>query len=308
MTTDQQEITDMTDQPAVLGAVAAVMDSVRSIAKGDRGPREQGSYKYRSAEDVVNELGVAFREQALFLQSRVVSTEHTTHTTSGKEGRTTTWSRSMVTMEYTITSLVDGSTLVCQGAGSGLDQSDKDRNKAMTAAHKYALCQAFMIPTGDADPDSEAPSPVDTPAARAVAERRAAQQPPAAAPAVAEAVRDNVNAAIDPHTSGRVQAGVAPAEQQLTQQVQATERAATEAITEASKLWVQAEGRGELPTFTPEQQKRSVAALVAAHTAKDRHTINRIILAAKAEGILNSIPEANGQTLAGRLAAGRGLV
>ena len=38
--------------------------------------------------------------------------------------------------------------------GKGMDSGDKDANKAMTAAFKYALRQTLMIETGD-DPDKE---------------------------------------------------------------------------------------------------------------------------------------------------------
>ena len=57
----------------------------------------------------------------------------------------------------------DGSSISCTVMGEGRDTSDKATNKAMAAAHKYALLQTFCIPTeeiGQDDPDAETPEPV----------------------------------------------------------------------------------------------------------------------------------------------------
>ena len=48
----------------------------------------------------------------------------------------------------------DGSSVIAETVGEGLDMSDKASNKAMSAAYKYALFQVFCIPTAEAK-DSE---------------------------------------------------------------------------------------------------------------------------------------------------------
>jgi hypothetical protein len=53
----------------------------------------------------------------------------------------------------------DGSSFQAVVLGEGADSGDKSANKAMAAAHKYALIQVFSIPTKDAK-DSENDSPV----------------------------------------------------------------------------------------------------------------------------------------------------
>lgn len=52
----------------------------------------------------------------------------------------------------------DGSSVQSTVIGEGMDSGDKASNKAMAIAHKYALLQAFMIPTEEQkDPDAESP-------------------------------------------------------------------------------------------------------------------------------------------------------
>ncbi len=50
----------------------------------------------------------------------------------------------------------DGSSTWSDALGIGMDQGDKDGNKAMSVAHKYSLLQVFMIATkDDKDPENE---------------------------------------------------------------------------------------------------------------------------------------------------------
>jgi hypothetical protein len=49
----------------------------------------------------------------------------------------------------------DGSSLEAVVYGEAMDSGDKATNKAMSAAHKYALLQTFLIPTEDVE-DSDA--------------------------------------------------------------------------------------------------------------------------------------------------------
>lgn len=50
-----------------------------------------------------------------------------------------------------------GSSISCTVMGEGRDTSDKATNKAMAAAHKYALLQTFCIPTEDIGQDDPTP-------------------------------------------------------------------------------------------------------------------------------------------------------
>jgi hypothetical protein len=64
--------------------------------------------------------------------------------------------RVLVKVRYTLTHAGSGESQVICTVGEGADSGDKASNKAMTAAYKYALRQAFLIETGN-DPD-ETPS------------------------------------------------------------------------------------------------------------------------------------------------------
>lgn len=175
--------------PAILGAVLSVMDDVRSIDKNGSMSIAGSSYRFRKADDVVNAIGDAFRDHAVMLQSRVLLADHESYETSKEvtykgntETKVTRWTRTMVTMQYRFTSLVDGSTLDAEGIGEGLDSGDKSSSKAMTGALKYALTQALQIAFKDmADPDNERPETQDdreTDAQRVLRERREAQDNP----------------------------------------------------------------------------------------------------------------------------------
>jgi hypothetical protein len=148
--------------PKILAAVAAVMQQVTYVPKAgqyDDGKRSGGTkYAFRRFEDTAAALGQAFRDHGVFVQSRVVSRERSEDKKPYKEGSGyTMWTSVWLTMEYTFTSLVDGTTLTVGSIGEGKDSSDKSSAKAMTMAMKSALTQAFMIATDDPDPDSERP-------------------------------------------------------------------------------------------------------------------------------------------------------
>src|SRR5690606_6278200 len=58
----------------------------------------------------------------------------------------------------------DGSSVSTEVEGEGMDSGDKSSNKAMAVAHKYAILQAFCIPTEDMpDPDAEVHQPTPKP-------------------------------------------------------------------------------------------------------------------------------------------------
>ena len=62
---------------------------------------------------------------------------------------------SIITMRYTFWA-TDGSSVISEVVGEGMDSGDKASNKAMAIAHKYCLLQAFCTPTEEQkDPDFE---------------------------------------------------------------------------------------------------------------------------------------------------------
>jgi hypothetical protein len=61
-----------------------------------------------------------------------------------------------VEAEFDFVSSIDGSKHTVTMFGEAMDSGDKATNKAMSAAYKYAMFQAFCIPTeGDNDADAQ---------------------------------------------------------------------------------------------------------------------------------------------------------
>lgn len=70
-----------------------------------------------------------------------------------------------VEAEFDFVSSEDGSTHTVKTFGEAMDSGDKATNKAMSAAYKYAVMQAFSIPTeGDNDADAHTHDVIAKPA------------------------------------------------------------------------------------------------------------------------------------------------
>lgn len=149
----------MCDQPQPTGiyqAMAAILAEIPSIGKDNRN-KDQG-FQYRGIDDVYNALHPLLARHKVFMAPTVLSRT--------SEDRTTAKGGVMqcvtLSVEYRFFH-ADGSFISCTVMGEGRDTSDKATNKAMAAAHKYALLQTFCIPTediGQDDPDAETPEPV----------------------------------------------------------------------------------------------------------------------------------------------------
>lgn len=140
-------------------AIAAVMADMPAIGK-DRTNTGQG-FKYRSIDQFMNTLQPLLVKHKLFILPSYVSHE-TTFFDSVKEtqsGRSTSRTcRAVVKGQFSIVA-DDGSKVVMEALGEGLDQGDKATAKAMSVAFKYAIMQAFCIPTEDIEEaDAESPS------------------------------------------------------------------------------------------------------------------------------------------------------
>ena len=127
----------MTEHKNLASAVCAVMKDVRHVTKTGR--NDHHKYNYASDADLLIALQPAMAVHGLILLPADVA-----------------WSNSgdrvdlIMTYELCHTS---GESRRVQAAGSGIDKQDKAAYKAQTGCLKYALRQAFLIPTGD---DAEA--------------------------------------------------------------------------------------------------------------------------------------------------------
>lgn len=129
--------------------MAKVMEEVGAIGK-DATNKSQG-FKYRGIDQVYNALNPLLAKHKIFTMPKVLNSEREER--KSNNGGALLYSR--VTMEYSFFT-TDGSCVTCSVIGEGMDSGDKATNKAMAIAHKYALLQAFCIPTEDMpDPDAE---------------------------------------------------------------------------------------------------------------------------------------------------------
>ncbi len=134
--------------PLIFRTMSAVMDEVGAVGKGQR--NKQQGFSYRGIDDVYNALHAAMAKHQVFTTSEIVNVSREERTTA--KGAVLLYTQ--IRIRYTFWT-VDGSSVSTEVQGEGMDSGDKSSNKAMAVAHKYALLQAFMIPTEQVDPDGE---------------------------------------------------------------------------------------------------------------------------------------------------------
>lgn len=119
------------------------------IAKSQK--NQQQGYHFRGIDDVYNTLAKLISEVGLVILPRVTSREVVERMTA--KGNAVFYV--CVYCDFDFVSSLDGSTHTIKTYGEAMDSGDKATNKAMSAAYKYAVMQAFCIPTiGDNDADA----------------------------------------------------------------------------------------------------------------------------------------------------------
>jgi hypothetical protein len=127
----------------------AIMREVPGIGKNEKG----FNYKFRGIDSVYNELHGILAKHEVFTIPEVLS-EKSEDRKSTKGGLLI---YRVLTIKYKFYT-IDGSFIEATVIGEGMDSGDKAANKAMSVAHKYALLQAFCIPTEEKkDPENDSP-------------------------------------------------------------------------------------------------------------------------------------------------------
>lgn len=133
----------------VQAAWAAVMDDVRSLAKGDR--NNQQNFSFRGVDAVMNAVGPALRKHGVSVVptgiSDVLASSYTT-----KSG--TVMRDVFLVVSYAITG-PEGDVIPGAAAGEASDAGDKATPKAMSVAYRTFLLQALTLPTDEPDPDAQ---------------------------------------------------------------------------------------------------------------------------------------------------------
>jgi len=160
--------------PQIFPAMAAIMRSVDAIGKNHQSAQQR--FKYRGIDDLYNTLNPLLKQHGVFMAAKVLDRAREERVTD-RGGKLTF---TVVTVEYTFYA-PDGSSVTTTVVGEGMDSGDKSTSKAMAIAHKYALLQAFCIPTDDLhldDPDRDSYQVADEKRAGPASKRAASAQKP----------------------------------------------------------------------------------------------------------------------------------
>lgn len=178
---------------AIDAAIIRIMRDVREVGKDGQAPAKVGGYAYRKVDDIMNAVGGAMRDHAVFIRPEVVSNERKSWV-SGSSLVTEV----VLTMRYHWVSGVDGTSFEVVVVGEGRDNGDKATSKAQAMCYKTMLLQALCIPleevtgfdveredTSGMAPDRQQPSqygyghqPAESPGGRAHQQAQQAPPPP----------------------------------------------------------------------------------------------------------------------------------
>lgn len=135
----------------VYQAINAVQRQLAAEGISKHRKNTQQGYNFRGIDDVYNVVSPLLGTHGLCILPRMLSRTVTERETA--KGGTLFYV--VVDAEFDFVASEDGSKHTVKTFGEAMDSGDKATNKAMSAAYKYALMQAFAIPTeGDNDADA----------------------------------------------------------------------------------------------------------------------------------------------------------
>lgn len=153
--------------------MAAAMAEIGRVQK--RGRNQAQGYDYARADDVAEQAREVLAKLGIAVYPDVLEAGH--REVEGRNGKIRiTWAK----VAWTFVDSESGESRTVNVPGEGQDSGDKGIYKAMTGSMKYALMTAFLIPTGDAEPENDAderrPAPTNATAAAAKVRAAAAKQ------------------------------------------------------------------------------------------------------------------------------------
>ena len=143
----------MENTPMIYKSIIDVMKKIKAIGKDSYNKTQ--NFKYRSIDDVMNELHGALSDCGVFVVPEVL--EENRSTGKSKSGGELYYTRLKIRFTFYA---ADGSSVNAVVIGEAMDFGDKASNKALSIGLKYAMLQVFCIPTEDEkDPDAQSPQP-----------------------------------------------------------------------------------------------------------------------------------------------------
>lgn len=135
----------------VYKAISLASQMLAKDGVGKNAKNQAQGFAYRGIDAVMNALASVLVDAKLIVlpryRDRVV--------TERINAKGTALFYVTLTAEFDFVSVEDGSSHTVVAYGEAMDMGDKATNKAMSIAYKYAVLQAFCIPTEAQDPDAE---------------------------------------------------------------------------------------------------------------------------------------------------------
>ncbi len=138
----------------VYAAIREVMKDLGELGIGKDSKNKDQGYMFRGIDAVYLALNPLLVKHNLVVLPRHINRWSETRPT--KSGGTMSFVT--VEVEFDFVQAEDGSKHTIRICGEGMDTADKATNKANSAAYKYAMFEAFCIPTEATDGDAETPS------------------------------------------------------------------------------------------------------------------------------------------------------
>lgn len=145
-----------TPAPMTGGIHTRMVEILRDLdAIGKNARNQSQGFNYRGIDDVYNAINPLLAKHGVFMTAEVLGKTREERITKRDSGKDSILAFTCLHMRYHFYA-EDGSRVTTEAEGEGMDSGDKSSNKAMAVAHKYALLQAFCVPTKDLDdPDKE---------------------------------------------------------------------------------------------------------------------------------------------------------
>lgn len=137
------------DKISAIESITKVMAGVSGVAKRDRN-QAQG-FSFRGIDAVVNAVGPVLRTVGGAIVPRVLEARYD----RGQTRNGTPTVEAFLTVEYAWYGTDGGEPITAVVRSEAMDTSDKATAKAMSVALRTYLLQTLMLPTDEADPDSE---------------------------------------------------------------------------------------------------------------------------------------------------------
>lgn len=135
----------------IVQALAAVMNDVQGVRKGERNTAPNGNYMFRGIDAVTNAVGPALRRHGVIVTPTV---EDATYETVEVGKHRTLMSRAILRIRWTWWG-PEGDSIQCVTQGEAFDSGDKATAKAHAVAFRTAMLQTLCLPTDEKGPDHD---------------------------------------------------------------------------------------------------------------------------------------------------------